>query len=197
MPATHTCTGCLSLSLSHTHTCAGCHRTKSKQNFGPEVSHSTHTHTRAQAVYPHTHTHTHVHRLSQNKIQTKLWPRGFPLPTHKHTLSWNKRQNSFGLHVQTPVSPWSHVRFLCCFSLVGCSAPFPPPPWSSLPLSTKPWSQRPVQLAAQSVSSQRPALTAPHPTIQISIPKPACSFLRKCLVQSKHSINICWMNYEC
>ena len=38
------------LTHTHTHTCTGCHRTKSKQNFGPEVSHSPHTNTRCHGT---------------------------------------------------------------------------------------------------------------------------------------------------
>ena len=179
MPATHV----HRLSHTHTHTCTGCL-----------------TNTRAQAV---THTctgwHTHVHRLSQNKIQTKLGPE--VSHTHTHTDTHTCAQ---AVTEQNPKLLWltcsntSVTMISCQLSLLflpcWLQCPFPPTP---VVFSSSVHKDLILQLAAQSVLSQRPALTVPHPTIQISIPKRACSFLRKCLVQSKHSINICWMNYEC
>ena len=140
------------------------------------------SHTRAQAD---THTCTGCHRT---KSKQNLAPR---FHTHTHTraqavteqnpkLLWLTCSNTSVTMISCQLS----LLFLPCW----LQCPFPPTP---VVFSSSVHKDLILQLAAQSVLSQRPALTVPHPTIQISIPKLACSFLRKCLVQSKHSINIC------
>ena len=175
MPATHV----HRLSHTHTHTCTGCLTNTHVHRL---------SHTRAQAD---THTCTGCHRT---KSKQNLAPR---FHTHTHTraqavteqnpkLLWLTCSNTSVTMISCQLS----LLFLPCW----LQCPFPPTP---VVFSSSVHKDLILQLAAQSVLSQRPALTVPHPTIQISIPKLACSFLRKCLVQSKHSINICWMNYEC